>query len=632
MSRLKPDNPVAVYDLRSFEDGLKTQFPFFTVTHAPPPRKRPSFEEAIEMLEEFVSVSSYKNILLYGMGQHSEWVLERISPSVRSKIRGCVVSERKVREWKSLRVHDVREPLGWNASEYLVLFSSQSYEGEMFKCFSGLYPNARCVGMYDPRNCCLPNSEMVDYLALFEPVTRDWEQGLIEWYTAIRPDILLILNPEREELKRFRERLSHKKECLWIEGNADMIQNAMLAVDTNDPVLLVHAARSRPKLLFLDPSLSGYSGHYFNYAENVLKAAEGKYCRQLFVNEAMQLPVSFAESWMPFFTFDYWGNDKWGFHRSSFSEGRSEFIDKIRQVFHNTELNREDLIFMPNVSGFELDCLREYIESGGSWGEASLNLFLRYPEELRGNVTGLLKSLFNYGCRIHLFTDTEELRRYHSDRLHVPVEVLPVPVAVRSDCFPVRNQADDLTSHLVISSLGDARFEKGYQWLPGLVRTIKELLPDASISFEIQTHTNGSDERVLQVTQELEAMVSSFPLVLHSKPLSDRAYRDLMERTDIFLCLYDPVIYRFRSSNIFCEALAQGKELLTLAGSSPSYLLDPRCEWIAADGTQVSTSLEWMIRNRAKSCQWADAYQLKYAGILTGEALIQQLRKIHAEC
>ncbi|MFQ5502420.1 MAG: hypothetical protein ACE5EQ_08990, partial [Phycisphaerae bacterium] len=247
-------------------------------------------------------------------------------------------------------------------------------------------------------------------------------------------------------------------------------------------------------------------------------------------------------------------------------------------------VNAGDLVFVPTLSEQDLIglgcCLKRHPVAGMvSWHLLfRRNLFTGteadYERQMQDGPVLQSREAFRRfqgdaaGIRTRFYTDTERLTDQYNRLGVIPFHTLPIPInPALSETLAVRRPGDPLR----ITYAGDARKEKGYHYLPGLVRTFwEECLERNEVVFEFQSnflHASPTD-----ATEELLAVseLESYPpekVRLHRAPLGSDAYLQLVASADILIIPYDPHNYFARSSGIMVEALAAGIPMVVPSGS-----------------------------------------------------------------
>ncbi len=167
--------------------------------------------------------------------------------------------------------------------------------------------------------------------------------------------------------------------------------------------------------------------------------------------------------------------------------------------------------------------------------------------------------------RIRLYTDTELLSEEYASLADLDFGVLPIPF--RTHLVPV--PANEPSYPLCLSFLGEARDEKNFHWLPGLVQELwQEYVEPGKVRFVIQaTHADPRyNPRSAEALPGLRALPAAFVrLVGDHEPLETEEYYRLVSETAIALLPYDRDHYHAGSSGTLAEAIAAGKPAIVPA-------------------------------------------------------------------
>ena len=166
---------------------------------------------------------------------------------------------------------------------------------------------------------------------------------------------------------------------------------------------------------------------------------------------------------------------------------------------------------------------------------------------------------------VRFYTDTDELTEQYDFLGVYPFATLPVPVDTAevppTDRHPI-----------VIGYLGDARDEKGFQYLPKLVESFApRRLGAREVRFLFQANFNvaAGEPGSRYARSQLQTYSKDF-VELAQGPFDSRQYADLLRRMDLVVIPYAADNYSSRSSGILMEALAAGRPVLA-----------PTCTWMA---------------------------------------------------
>lgn len=239
------------------------------------------------------------------------------------------------------------------------------------------------------------------------------------------------------------------------------------------------------------------------------------------------------------------------------------------------KLTSDDHLLMATVSGAELEGLLAAIEQRPELNAATWHLVFRrnmrpfptapFGEDLetkllRNNLDRFQKAQPN----VKLYTDTDALTfEYDALAKAKLFGTLPIP--------HVHGRTDDNAPQapLIITYMGDARPEKGFQYLSRIAQAVRlSLLETGKARFRLQANFNSADgdpECVFSRT-ELERFPESQVELLLS-PQSEEEYLANLQSSGLILIPYDVNNYSQRSSGIFAEAAAMEVPVIVPAGT-----------------------------------------------------------------
>jgi len=247
------------------------------------------------------------------------------------------------------------------------------------------------------------------------------------------------------------------------------------------------------------------------------------------------------------------------------------------RLLRSLSLGPDDIVFVPTLAEPEmLGLLRTlgghaqaalpayhllfrrdlYPERGGDFEAhaASIlpvrNAFLRFQEAARGR-------------KVYFYTDTEELSQQFNRLQIFPFRTCPIPHTAPAppDAPPVEP--------LQITYLGDARAEKGYHLLPGMVHDLwRSEVRTGRVKFLFQSNYNvepGEPEAIVARSQ-----LSGFPedkVRLVRSTCTSAEYRSILMTASLIVLPYRADLYAARSSGVLIEALAAGIPVVVPATS-----------------------------------------------------------------
>lgn len=259
------------------------------------------------------------------------------------------------------------------------------------------------------------------------------------------------------------------------------------------------------------------------------------------------------------------------------------FAKDTERLFRHLTLEEGDIVFIPTLSEVEMRGLLWYFRKDPRSAKATWhlvfrrNIYLGREPQYQGQEESLRPLRLAFlkfkealgGQKVFFYTDTEKLTAQYN-RLHVAqFRTLPIPVSKEftRDILDQRSQAKGMPLRVIYA--GDARCEKGYQFLPRIVQDLwADYVETGKVVFAFQSNFNireGEPEVVIARSQ-----LQNFPkdkVTLITDPLSTEDYVNFLLSGDIVLFLYDRDNYYARSAGILAEALAAGIPVIVPAGT-----------------------------------------------------------------
>lgn len=336
------------------------------------------------------------------------------------------------------------------------------------------------------------------------------------------------------------------------------------------------------RFILLDHSIEDSTGHYLEYAKRVLRAAKQQgFKTVLAVNRrAGEIVCEEADIIDRAFTRTFWENQAQNisklalglFRKGSLFAGNAnvsyQYAKELRAFFLRVGATADDLIFVPTLGGTELIGLALY--SGFEDAQdLKWHLLFRRDLPMPGSLVDARAHLNLFRIRaafaeaskrfkkgnVFFYTDTEELTARYNKLGFGNFTTLPIPI---DETLSTKKKKNSLP--LVISYLGDAREEKGFHLLPGLISSLRSAgFDEKRVRFRVQSNLPlvGSTSR----SGRAKAKLTDYPQVgveILDGPFDSDTYHQLLVTSDVILIPYCPKSYATRSSGIFAEALAAG--------------------------------------------------------------------------
>lgn len=227
--------------------------------------------------------------------------------------------------------------------------------------------------------------------------------------------------------------------------------------------------------------------------------------------------------------------------------------------------------------------------------------------------------------RIKFYTDTPELSRDYQLLTRQPIGVLPIPFRGELIASAERRPDDPLR----LAYLGEARDEKGFPLLPGLIdRLFDDYLRSGRARLLIQANVSApqynpqSALALERVKRYPEQYVELFGL---DAPLAPEAYYALVSQADVVLLPYDRDRYRACSSGTLAEALAGGRPTVVPARSWMSAQVQPGAGETFHDAASLARAVERLIENYDEYRSRAQAHASAWRATHSPDALVAAL-------
>lgn len=321
-------------------------------------------------------------------------------------------------------------------------------------------------------------------------------------------------------------------------------------------------------LCMVEPRMTSYSGHLYNYASSIKKISEknnldfkilvskecdSEICNDLnasivFENNPSQRYFTniFSKFFLATFYFNkhlYNGlkkiinsaNERWIFFM-----GTTQYIDLFAIFIINMFAKRKPKIILTlRMSIYRYDIKR--------W---SINVLLY-------QIGFLLLHLLNKRTKnIFFITDSEMLKIEYEKICFFNIHVLPIPHTLISNKTIESGYVGNRSIKVV--SLGPPRSQKGFPFISELVYKYIINNPNSNVNFILQCNNTNSESTIEKSISLLET-INSPNIELLKNELSEDDYFSLLEQADIVLLPYNSKFYHVQTSGIFTEALSAGK-------------------------------------------------------------------------
>ena len=374
----------------------------------------------------------------------------------------------------------------------------------------------------------------------------------------------------------------------------------------------------QPRFIIVDQSLKGFDGHHYEYDLAVARAAAGRgYAVAVLANKRFSDTGTFPATivpWFPESSYEAHRNTPAALilraitplpapmrrmiiaagslarrviRRLGKGPGPSPALPglgkSLAEWLEREQLRPEDHVFIHSLSNAEFLSLSRVLTE--TRAVATFHVLLRRDAEeenavtqAHGGVGPALLALVGSpepGTRLRLYADTRQLAEQYDALGGSPrFGVLPIPHCL-DEQSPPPDRGPGLPLRLVY--LGNARSEKGFDLLPGLLAGLKKDCFDtgrAKLVAQANIPVSLEEADIARAVKRLSAYPGS-QVELLERELSLEAFQDLLHSADVVLLPYRADLYRRRSSGILVQALAAGKPVVV-----------PQDSWLAAEASQ----------------------------------------------
>lgn len=227
--------------------------------------------------------------------------------------------------------------------------------------------------------------------------------------------------------------------------------------------------------------------------------------------------------------------------------------------------------------------------------------------------------------RLRFYTDSAALSRDYESLVPLSFGVLPLPFRAHL----VQRRARRAGQPLTIGYLGEARDEKGFPLLPGLIEALLHdyVLP-GKVRFLLQSNVSQPRFNPRSAGALAQLRRQAYPgveLVARDAPLSPEAYHALISQADIVLLPYAIDAYQARTSGAMGEALAAGAAVVVTAGTWLAEELPPGCGETFNTPEEFAAAVRRVVDHFGAYRSAAESYRPIWRQRHSPEALIHAL-------
>ena len=385
----------------------------------------------------------------------------------------------------------------------------------------------------------------------------------------------------------------------------------------------------KTKFVVIDPGLNRLGGHNYTLAVTFSAAAHAMGHHVVWLCHT-KFPTELAPRYVQakgVFPLSYYkkSNIRWNLVRIYDRLGRERpsmkpwgrrvypFVKEMAAALKDLGMGPADHVFITTAEYLQYAALLELLSAESHEELPFFHIRTSYAESAALNLRfgARLPALFRrfrdlglVGRRVFFYGETPELAAHFGAWNLVPFEVMGNPVPQAFLDAPTRAGGTDKT--LTIVCPGQARVEKGYLRLPGIVAALWAR-KDVSRPVRFVLHSNfrnpAKGDRPRRKDRDRHAArdaLKAFPeglVQLVERPLSNDEYYASIADADIVLLPYDADIYRVRPSMIASEAALFGKPVAVTAGTTLAQFVAPGTGETASSDTEFANGLARIIND-----------------------------------
>ncbi|MEY8335230.1 hypothetical protein AALB53_19305 [Lachnospiraceae bacterium 47-T17] len=300
------------------------------------------------------------------------------------------------------------------------------------------------------------------------------------------------------------------------------------------------------------------------------------------------------------------------------------FYKSTRKTIEHFQIGAGDIIFIPTLAVPDMSAVAKCIHVSKPAQKASWHMIFRRNMfqgrepvysfddiEVKAFRKALLyfKNLTEQWDNAFFYTDTERLTAQYEYLNIYNFSTLPIPI----DPDLQKNKFPQNSGPITLTYLGDARREKGYQFLNSIVDELwEEYIVPKKIDFNIQSNYTFCDIKsnydVVYAMDQL-SLYDSSAVKMCNRSMGGKEYADFVAQGNIGLLFYDRENYYARSSGALIECICTGMPVIV-----------PSASWLAIDVDRQNYRYIDSLKANLEMCvffdsEWmtAQAYQEKEA-------------------
>lgn len=250
---------------------------------------------------------------------------------------------------------------------------------------------------------------------------------------------------------------------------------------------------------------------------------------------------------------------------------RALYRDELGQLIDRMDLRPDEHMVFTSLDARMGRAVLDLIAERGLSRLPALHLRLMYDETTPtagaldyGALVERLAATGQVGPRLTLHCETEVHARDLADKLGLPVGTAPFPAAALPEPEPIQGRP------LRVAFLGEARAEKGFEMLHSVLGAFSAQHGQLARAVSWRIHAGGRTVEATAARDATRARPTPPGLDVRFRfgPVPPATYEQMRAEADVVLALQDPRVYAKRGSGVAQEAVAGGRPIICLEGSS----------------------------------------------------------------
>ncbi len=287
------------------------------------------------------------------------------------------------------------------------------------------------------------------------------------------------------------------------------------------------------------------------------------------------------------------------------------FASGTIKMLRKANIKEGDIVFIPTLSLNDLKGIYNVIKNKPQASKCSWHLLFRrnvfngrepeYSEQitLQVDYQRVFAEISRFS-NVYFYTDTETLSRQYTRLTGLQFCTLPIPIFSGFQDGEFTN----ICKPYKLIYAGDARSEKGYQYIPDIAEKLYQELENGEISFDLQsnfTFAKASDDAAVVAARRRLQEYPFEQVALRNNAMRTSEYCDFVKKAAIGLFLYDRNNYYARSSGALVECLASGCPVIV---PSASWLSDQIMPSIVDYQVALANRMEKDVVFSASESEW----------------------------